>query len=349
MRGLIGFATLILLLAAVPVLFIEGVTGAFLSPLVRAYALAVVASMVVALTVTPALGSVLMKPRPRRPGPDAAPPPDGRYGRVLTGLAARPRWVIAGAAVGVLAAIALIPLMKGPVIPSFKDRDVVARLTATPGTSRPEMARILATASHELRAIPGVDDVTGHLGRAITGDQVVDVNSGELWVSIGRDADYDATKARIEAVVAGYPGLAYDVSTYERRRIREVAALDDRQAAGAGAGSGDLDVLTGSDRRPLLVRVYGEDPATLRAQAARMQRMLTGSTGSSIRASRRRSRSRPSRSRSTWPGPSGWGSSRATCGGRRPRCCRASRWGASSASRRSSRSSCAPRPRPATA
>jgi Cu/Ag efflux pump CusA len=275
LRGPIGFATLILLLAAVPVLFVEGVTGAFLSPLVRAYALAVVASMVVALTVTPALGSALVRPRPERPGTDAATVPDGRYGRLLTGLAARPRWVIAGAAVAVLAAIALIPLMQGPVIPSFKDRDVVARLTAAPGTSRPEMARILAAASHELRAVLGVDGVTGHLGRAITGDQVVDVNSGELWVSIARNADYDATRARIETVVAGYPGLAHDVSTYERRRIREVAARDDRQAAGAGAGSGDLDVLTGSDRRPLLVRVYGEDPATLRAQAARMQRMLT--------------------------------------------------------------------------
>jgi hypothetical protein len=81
------------------------------------------------------------------------------------------------------------------------------------------MARILAGASHELRSVRGVDNVTGHLGRAVTGDQVVDVNSGELWVSIGRDADYDATKARIETVVAGYPGLAHDVATYERQRI----------------------------------------------------------------------------------------------------------------------------------
>ena len=125
-----------------------------------------------------------------------------------------------------------------------------------------------------MRLVPGVDNVTGHLGRAVTGDQVVDVNSGELWVSIARDADYDATRARIESVVASYPGLAHDVATYERQRIRDVAALDDREAGGVGAGSGDLDVLAGSDRRPLLVRVYGEDPATLRAQAARMQRML---------------------------------------------------------------------------
>ena len=178
-RGPLGYATLILLLAAVPVLFIEGVTGAFLSPLVRAYALAVVASMVVALTVTPALGSLLVKPPTGRPDADAERAPDGRSA-LLSRLVARPRWVVASAAVAVLAAIALIPAMNGPVIPSFKDSDVVARLTAPPGASVPEMARIVAGASHELRSVPGVDNGTGHLGRAITGDQVVDVNSGEL-------------------------------------------------------------------------------------------------------------------------------------------------------------------------
>ena len=58
------------------------------------------------------------------------------------------------------------------------------------------MNRITALASHELRAIPGVRNVGAHVGRAITSDQVVGVNSGELWVSIDPDADYDATVAR---------------------------------------------------------------------------------------------------------------------------------------------------------
>jgi Cu/Ag efflux pump CusA len=268
MRSPIGYATLVILLAAAPVLFIEGIAGAFLEPLVLAYGLAVVASMVVALTVTPALGSLLLRGRAGGGRPAA------RYAAALAAVVRRPRWVLGAAAAALAIGIALIPLLHGPVIPSFKDRDVLAHLDATPGTSRPEMARILARASRELRATPGVEDVAAHLGRAVTGDQTVDVNSSEIWIKLDRDADYGKTKAAVTRVIDGYAGFARNVSTYEQQRIRDVAAVDDRQAAGPAASSAGLDELTGAQRRPLVVRIYGEDPATLRAQAARMRRML---------------------------------------------------------------------------
>jgi Cu/Ag efflux pump CusA len=277
MRSPIAYATLVVLLAAVPVLFIEGVAGAFLEPMVRAYAVAVIASMVVALTLTPALSSLLLSGKGGRE-PRAGGGPAARYAAALGRVVAKPRWVFAGAAVALLAGLALIPLLHGPVIPSFQDRNLLAHLDAPPGTSRPEMARILERASRELRATPGVSDVGAHLGRAITGDQTVDVNSSELWIKLDPDADYGKAKAAIERVVAGYPGFAHSVSSYERQRIRDVAAVDDRQS-GDAAGSGDLDVLTGADRRSLVVRVYGEDPGVLRAQAERMQRMLGGVDG----------------------------------------------------------------------
>ena len=73
-------------------------------------------------------------------------------------------------------------------------------------------------------------DVGGHIGRAVTGDQVVDVNSSELWVRLDRDADYGATTAAVRRVVAGYPGSRHEVRTYEQQRIRDVGTLDDRQA-----------------------------------------------------------------------------------------------------------------------
>jgi Cu/Ag efflux pump CusA len=270
MRSPIAYATLVILLVAAPVLFIEGVTGAFLAPLVRAYAFAVLASMVVALTLTPALSSLLLSGRPA-----PAERPARRYCAALARVVGKPRWVLVGAAVALAAGIALIPLLHGPVIPSFKDRDLVAHLDAPPGTSRPEMARILERAGTELRSTPGVSDVAAHLGRAITGDQTVDVNSSELWMKLDPGADYGATKAAVERVIAGYPGFAHSVSTYEKQRIRDVAAVDDKQTGDAGAGSADLDALTGARRRPLVVRVYGEEPAILGAQAERIRRMLT--------------------------------------------------------------------------
>jgi CzcA family heavy metal efflux pump len=274
-RGPIGYATLIILLAAVPVFFIEGVSGSFLEPLVRSYALAVLASMVVALTITPTLSSLLLS-KPRRGGePPLLRRPARRYGSALERVIAKPRLVIAAAAAALVVGVAVIPALSGPVIPSFKDRDFLVHLDGAPGTSRPEMARIVARASRELRSLPGVSSVGAHLGRAVTGDQVVDVNSSEIWVKANPGADYDATKASIENVVNGYPGFRHNVVTYEKQRLRDVAALDDKQADGPGANSADLDVLTGTDRRPLVVRVYGENQQVLEQQGARMKQLLS--------------------------------------------------------------------------
>ncbi|MEP6954980.1 MAG: efflux RND transporter permease subunit [Solirubrobacteraceae bacterium] len=280
MRGPMGYATAIVALTALPVFFIAGVSGSFLEPVVRAYLLAVAASMVVALTVTPALSLLLYSKLPRagRESP-LVRWTRARYDVALSRVIARPRAALIAAGAVLLAGLALIPALHGPVIPTFRDRDLLVHFDGPPGTSRPEMRRIVARASRELRALPGVSDVGGHVGRAVTGDQVVDVNSSELWVKVGRDADYDATKASVGRVVDGYPGLRHEVLTYERQRIRDVAAADDRQAGAASPASADLDVLTGADRRPLVVRVFGEDLTVLRRQAARMQRMLAGVDG----------------------------------------------------------------------
>jgi Cu/Ag efflux pump CusA len=279
MRSPMGYATLIVLLAALPVFFIQGVSGSFFEPLAKTYVLAVLASMVVALTLTPALSLMLLS----KPGRAGASPltrwPERHYGAALARVLARPRLLIAGVAVAALAGLAIIPALSGPVIPNFKDRDFVVHMDGPPGTSRLEMSRIVARASKELRALPGVQDVGAHIGRAVTGDQVVDVNSSEIWVRVDEDADYGKAKTAIENVVNGYPGLTHQVVSYERQRIRDVAAVDDRQSESVADQSGDLDVLTGVDRRPLLVRVYGEDLGVLRTQAERMRKLLSGVDG----------------------------------------------------------------------
>ena len=95
-------------------------------------------------------------------------------------------------------------------------------LNAVPGTSQPEMSRISSRVSRELRSIPGVRNVGAHIGRAVRGDQVVNVNSAELWVSIDPAADYDKTATAIQEVVDGYPGLQFNVQTYLREKSSDV-------------------------------------------------------------------------------------------------------------------------------
>src|SRR5919198_1304282 len=76
------------------------------------------------------------------------------------------------------------------------------------------MSRISSRVGAGLKTVPGVKNVAVQMGRAIFGDQVVNINAAELWVSIDQSANYDQTAAAIQNIVNGYPGLHHKVTTY---------------------------------------------------------------------------------------------------------------------------------------
>src|SRR5262249_22317266 len=110
-------------------------------------------------------------------------------------------------AVGALAVIglAMLPFLSRAPMPAFKELSMLINLKAVPGTSQPEMSRISGRMGDELRKIDGVGNVAAHIGRAVMGDQIVDVNSAQLWVSIDPKANYNQTAAAIKNAVEGYP------------------------------------------------------------------------------------------------------------------------------------------------
>ncbi|MFN2468612.1 MAG: efflux RND transporter permease subunit [Gaiellaceae bacterium] len=258
-RSPIVYATLINVIVVVPIFFVEGLSGAFFEPLALSYALAVLASMVVALMVTPALSLILLR-RARLERPDS--PVVRRlklvYGGLLAAVIRRPRPVYA--AVGVIAAagLAVTPFLGQSLLPNFKERDFLMHWLTTPGTSLPEETRISVLACRELRSIPGVRNCGSHIGQAGFADEVVNVDFGENWISVDPDADYDETLAAVHEVVDGYPGLFRDVQTYLRERVREV--------------------LTGSSHA-IVVRIFGPELGVLRRQADRVSRELAGIDG----------------------------------------------------------------------
>ncbi len=246
-RGPIVYATLIIIAAAVPIFFLEGLTGAFFRPLAMAYTLAVVASMVVALTVTPALALILLRKAPL----DPRDPPVVRglkrgYLAVLKPAVRRP-WpgYVFFSALVVTGAVA-VPFLGQSLLPDFKERDFLMHWVTQPGTSVGEEFRISQRACQELLEIEGVRNCGAHIGQAFNGDEVVGVNFGENWISVDPAVDYDATLAKVQEVVEGYPGIHRDVQTYLKERIREV--------------------LTGGSTA-VVVRVYGDDLKALRETA----------------------------------------------------------------------------------
>jgi CzcA family heavy metal efflux pump len=253
-RAPIVAATLIVVTAVVPVLFMEGLTGSFFKPLIAAYVLAIAASLVVAMTVTPSLCLILLN----NAGLEGHESPMIvwllRHYRPLLERATRtPLAAYITVGVVTLAGIGVWPLLGTSLLPAFKERDFLMHWVTTPDASLPEMLRITTRASKELRAIPGVRNFGAHIGQAFAADEVVGVNFGENWISISPGADYDKTHARIEEMVEGYPGLYRDVQTYLKERIREVLT---------GAGEA------------IVIRIFGPDLDVLRDKAEEVRAAL---------------------------------------------------------------------------
>ncbi|RYU12039.1 efflux RND transporter permease subunit [Nocardioides iriomotensis] len=267
MRRPMVFATLIVLAAAVPLFWVglrDGLDGAFFGPVLLSYSLALVVSLIVALTVTPALSALLLR---RRPPGSAASPLAGRlassYGKVLVRGIARPAAALAAFAVLAVAGIAVAPALDADMGPGLQERTLVVHWQAAAGTSHGEMSRITSRVADELRTVPGIKTVGAHVGRAITSDVVSSVSSGELWLTLSSDADRDATVAEVRDVVAGYPGIAHDVQTYT-----------DERAAAYGVGA--------TETEQVVVRVFGQDFDLLRDQAEAVRAALDGVDGAGM-------------------------------------------------------------------
>src|SRR4051794_22137970 len=259
-RTAIFYATLINIVAVLPVIFMSGLSGSFFRPLAISYALAVLVSMIVALTVTPALSFVLMSRWSLKP--NDAPLVRGLkagYGSVLARAVRRPAVPLALVGIVAAAGVVVAPKLEQSLFPSFKERDFLAHWITTPGTSAKEEQRIVTSAQKQLRAIPGVQGVGTHIGQAFLGEEIAGVNFGENWISIDPKADYDKTIARIHKVVAANPGLFRNVQTYLRERIEEV--------------------LTQGNGEPVVVRIFGPGLRGLRSPSAAVQKALSKGRG----------------------------------------------------------------------
>ncbi|HEY9378117.1 MAG TPA: efflux RND transporter permease subunit, partial [Jiangellaceae bacterium] len=258
-RSAIVYATLINVVAVAPVFFMEGLTGAFFQPLAFSYALAMLASMLVALTVTPALSLILLHRASleRRHSPLVRWLQRG-YVAILGRIIRSPRPALAAVGVIALLGIAVVPFLGQSLLPDFKERDFLMHWVTAPGTSHPEEVRITTAASKELRAIPGVRNFGAHIGQALLADEPYGVDFGENWISVDPKVDYDTTRGAVQEVVDGYPGLRRDVQTYLKERIREV--------------------LTGASEA-ITVRISGPDLHVLEEKAEEVRQAIAGVDG----------------------------------------------------------------------
>jgi Cu/Ag efflux pump CusA len=267
------YAGIIALLAIFPMAVLEGRPGAFFSPMVLAYATAVLAALIVGMTVGPALNSLLFAHWQPTAGSPSGPVAwlGARYRSSLQRFSGSLRPALLVTAALALIAVAIMPFLNTALTPTFQDRNVVVKLQGAPDVSAPAMTQRATEIGNSLRSLPGISGVGATVGRAITGDRLVNVNSGDIWVAIAGDADYDATVAAIQDTVREVPGITTEVVPFSTQEMREVGSL--RTGTNTVTGNG-LDVLTGLNT-PVAVRVYGEEPQILAAEAAKVQQLMS--------------------------------------------------------------------------
>jgi len=251
-----------------PLLFLKGLEGRFFRPLGLMYVVSILASLVVALTVTPALCKLLLKTRGRKTsdGKEADGERDGFLVRWLKGLyeptlqrALRLRWAVLGsAAVATVLALWLGSTFGSSFLPSFNEGTFTVFLFASPGTSLDESDRMATGVERRLTAIEGVRSVVRRTGRAERDEHAEPVSSSEIEVAIEPGFAREKVRTEIDKVLAAVPGVTTMVGQPIEHRLSHV--LSGTPAA-------------------IAINVYGEDLDTLRQLAKEIEQVLKSLPG----------------------------------------------------------------------
>ncbi|MFM8272332.1 MAG: efflux RND transporter permease subunit, partial [Gemmata sp.] len=281
-RNSIVYATLIVCLVVTPLFALSGLEGRLFAPLGLAYLVALLASLVVSLTVTPALASLLLG----RAG--TAAPRDPALlralkwldGRLLRFALRRPRAVLAvSLALSALSGLAVLG-MGSEFLPPFNEGTVTVGLQLPPGTSLAESSRVAARAERSLLEIPEVVSVARRTGRAEQDEHAEGVNTSELDVRL---APHERPKPGAGyALLRAVPGL-HRFGTDRAGRPHELVRADVRDRVsgipGVNANVGQpishrLDHVMSGVRAQVAIKVFGPDLQELRNAAQEVQDAL---------------------------------------------------------------------------
>ena len=262
-RSSVVYATFIVALVFLPVIALSGVQGALFRPLALSYIFAILASLLVAVTLTPALTLVLLGGRDQHAGESRLLTRiKGAYTSRLGGLERHPKTVMAVTGALVLIAIAMVPFFGATFLPEFNEGHYVVHMTAVPGTSLDESLRLGRIATAIMSADPRVRSVAQRAGRAELGEETTGPQSSELEVDlVPLSAEGAKTlKADLKRRLAAIPGVVFTITPFLTERIEEV--------------------LSGTTA-PVAIKLFGDDLDSLDAAAAMVQRVVTAVPGAS--------------------------------------------------------------------
>ena len=257
-RGSIVFATLIVMLAFLPLFFLSGVEGRLLAPLGFSYLVAIFASLVVALTLTPALCAYLL------PRATLHAQGDGwlvarlkrAYQPMLSAALRHPRLVASSATVLLAVALVILSLLGRSFLPDFNEGSLTLSAVTLPGTSLAESDRLGRRIEQILHGFPEVISTARRTGRAELDEHAQEISASEIDVRLDltRDRSKAALLAEMRAKFSVLSGINITLGQPISHRI---------------------DHLLSGTRANVAVKIFGDDLAQLRASAQAIQSIMS--------------------------------------------------------------------------
>ena len=255
-RSAVVYATFVVALVFLPVLTLSGLQGSFFAPLAESYIFAILASLIVALTVTPALSLLFFAHETRATeAPRLQVFLRRGYERLLRAVARYPLPVVVAVAVFCAVALSRLPFLGGEFLPDFRENHFVLGVSTAPGTSLDEMLRIGRQISVALLRNPGIATVEQQVGRAEKGEDTWGPNRSEFHVELKSLPGREQAKVEdeIRVVLEQVPGIQFEVMTFLGDRIGESIS---------------------GETAPVVVNLYGEDLEVLDTKAGEVARVL---------------------------------------------------------------------------
>lgn len=209
-QGAIIFATLIILLVFLPIFGLTGIEGRLLQPLALAYGVSLLASLAVALTLTPALCNDMLSRKPEDVGnePDWVTRMKKWYTGVLTRWLDRWRTLALGSAVMVLLTAVGLTFAGRAFLPEFNEGSLTINVTTLPGTSLADSDRAASEVEAALLSQPEIETTARRTGRAPGDPHAQEVFASEIEATLnGEGRDREELLAALRGAVGTVPGV----------------------------------------------------------------------------------------------------------------------------------------------
>lgn len=270
-RGSVVYASFIVALVFVPLLHLSGITGHLFKPLGSAYILSIMMSLLVALTVTPALCYILLaKDKLKNIEPPLIKLLQPLYEKTLTIISRSPYLVLTMTLLFCLAGITVLPGLGGQFIPNLREGHYIVHTSSISGTSLQESIRIGNQLTKAFLNIPGVISVSQWAGRAERGADTFGSHYSEFEVDLDFDLsgrEQQVILDKIRDILETYPGIRYEAYNFLTERIYETIS---------------------GYTTPVVVNIYGNDLNALDRKAtevAAVMKKIKGATSVQVQSS----------------------------------------------------------------